>query len=219
MLKLYAYSLALLIVLVPSILIINNKINTKVNNTENIHKIVIIGSGAAGLSGAIYASRAKLSPVVIEGETTGGQLTKASYIENWPGINSIFGADLVKNIYDHAKELGTQFIGSYVTKVDFSKRPFTIWTNENKTLLASSVVIATGTKPTKLNCPGEEKYLGKGIAVCATCDAPSPLYKGKNIIVIGGDYTALREIAIISKYTDKITVLNKKPALNGPLYF
>jgi len=179
---------------------------------EEIHNLVIIGKGPTGLSAAIQAARAQLNPIVIEGKSP-SQLEKASQIENWPGIDSIMGVDLSENMYNQAKQLGTQFVKSEVAKVNFLKKPFIIWTTDGQKFRAHCVIIATGSKQGKLNCPGEEKYLNKGIALCATCDGP--LFKDKNIILIGGSYEALREALILSKFTDNLTMINKKPKLTG----
>lgn len=181
-------------------------------NCSEVNNIVIIGSGPAGLSAAIYASRAELNPLVIEGEP--GQLTKASLIENMPGIMPILGVDLVTNMHEQAKELGARFLKNNITKVDFSTKPFKLWTEDNTLVLANSVIIATGTKKSKLLCPGEDKYQNKGVALCAMCDGP--LFKDKNIILIGGDYSALREALILSKFTCKLKIINKSPKLRGP---
>ncbi len=184
------------------------------NNSEFVNKIVILGSGTAGLSSGIYAGRAKLNPVLIEGDYPGGQLVKAGVIENWPGISAIAGSQLAQELKMQATEYGTKFISDNVNKVDFSKKPFKIYLNDGTKILANSVIIATGRKPRKLNCPGEDKYLSKGLAVCALCDAP--LFKNKKVALIGGNISALREIEILSKYTKDIIIINRDPEIKGP---
>lgn len=183
-------------------------------NDQEVNNMVIIGGGVSGLSAAIYASRAELNPLVIEGKSS--QLTKASLIENMPGVLPILGLDLSTNLHDQAEAHGTRFLKSSVERVDFSTRPFKIWTSNSEEIpvLANSIIVATGTRQGKLNCPGESKYQNKGVALCATCDGP--LFKDKSIILIGGDYSALREAIILSKFTNKLKIINKGPKLKGP---
>ncbi|MDR3646199.1 MAG: FAD-dependent oxidoreductase [Candidatus Babeliales bacterium] len=181
-------------------------------NGSQVNNIVIIGGGPSGLAAAIYAGRAELNPLVIEGEP--GQLTKASLIENMPGVAPILGSDLADNMHNQAEQLGARFIKGPIVRVDFSSKPFTLWTKDNEIILANSVIIATGAKKTKLNCPGEDEYENKGVALCATCDGP--LFKDKNITLIGGDYSALREALILSKFTNNLTIINKREKLKGP---
>src|SRR5579872_7328137 len=111
---------------------------------SKIHKLIIIGSGPAGLTAAVYAARANLAPVIIDGDEPGGQLIKTSYVENWPGEKSILGPKLMMEMRDHAKHFGTEFISGKVTSVDFSQKPFTITVNEQQTLQSHAVIIATG---------------------------------------------------------------------------
>ncbi len=184
------------------------------NDNEFVNKIAILGSGTAGLSSAIYAGRAKLSPVLIEGDYPGGQLIKAGIIENWPGISTIAGSQLAQELKMQATDYGTKFINGNASKVDFSKRPFKIYLSDGTRILANSVIIATGRKPRKLNCPGEDTYLSKGLAVCALCDAP--IFKNKKVALIGGNISALREIEILTKYTKDIVIINREPEIKGP---
>lgn len=181
-------------------------------NSQEVNNIVIIGGGPSALSAGISTSRAELNPLIIEGEP--GQLTKASLIENMPGIEPILGYDLAEKMHEQAKQLGARFLKSEVTKIDFSKKPFKLWTKGDELILANSVIIATGAIKTKLNCVGEDKYENKGVALCATCDGP--LFKDKNIVLIGGDYSALREALILSKFTKNLKIINKGPKLKGP---
>lgn len=182
--------------------------------TKDKYSLAIIGSGPAGSTAAIHAGRTKIDHIIFEGEK-GGQLAKAGTIENWPGTRTIHGADLAKQISEHAQSFGTKFTEGFIKSVDLKNRPFALHLNDDKVIFADSIIIATGAKPTKLGLPGESKYLGKGVAICADCDAP--LYKNKKVIVIGGDYVALREIDKIKKFTKDITVINKKSELSGPL--
>ncbi|HLB41075.1 MAG TPA: FAD-dependent oxidoreductase, partial [Candidatus Babeliales bacterium] len=129
-------------------------------------QLVVIGSGPAGLGAAIYSGRANTDTLVIEGQTPGGQPTKAGVIQNWPGTMEIAGPDLVENMREHAGKNGAQFVSATVTSVDFSKPPFTIQLSNQQTVKAQAVVIATGAKPTLSKVPGEEQYLGSGVAFC-----------------------------------------------------
>ena len=173
---------------------------------NSIHNLIIIGSGPAGLTAAIYAARANLKPLIIDGDEPGGQLMGTSYVENWPGEKSILGPKLMMNIRDQAKHFGTEFLAETVTKVDFSKKPFTLWTNRNKELKSHAVIIATGATPKRLNVPGESDYWGKGITTCAVCDAA--FYPDKNVLIIGGGDTAMEDASFMKKFTNKITVVH-----------
>lgn len=172
---------------------------------NKIHKLIIIGSGPAGLTAAIYAARANLEPVIIDGDEPGGQLVKTSYVENWPGEKSILGPKLMMNMRDHAKHFGTQFVSGKVTKVDFSKKPFTITVND-KTLQAHAVIIATGATPKRLGVPGEDTYWGKGVTTCAVCDGA--FYPDKKVIVVGGGDTAMEDASFLKKFTKHITIVH-----------
>lgn len=176
------------------------------NNNPSIHPVVIIGAGPAGLTAAVYAARANLKPLIIEGDLPGGQLMKTTYVENWPGEKSILGPELMGKMRKHAQHFGTEFVPESVVKVDFSTRPFKIWTNKNRELLAHSVIIATGTTPKRLGCPGENDYWGKGVTTCAVCDGA--FYFDKEVIVIGGGDTAMEDASFLKKFTKKITVVH-----------
>jgi len=180
---------------------------------DEIYPIVIIGSGPAGMSAAIYAARAKIDHVVIQGEL-GGQLMKASYLENWPGSSSILGGELAKDMESQTKQLGSKFIADLVENVNFDVNPFEIKLTNNCVIKANSIIIATGIQRKKLKVSGEDKYLGAGIAVCAYCDAP--LFQDKTVVVVGGGHSALKELGIIKKYTNKITLINNSSKLNAP---
>lgn len=172
---------------------------------KKINELIIIGSGPAGLTAAIYAARAKLNPILIAGPNPGGQLINTTYVENWPGEKSILGADLMLKIKEHALHFGTQFINKSVTKVDFLTNPFTIWTDEQPALYAKAVIIATGANPKKLGCPGEEQYWSKGVSTCAICDGS--LYYEKQIIVVGGGDTAMEDALFLTRFDNKIIIV------------
>lgn len=174
---------------------------------NKIHKLIIIGSGPAGLTAAIYASRANLEPIVIDGDEPGGQLMKTSYVENWPGEKSILGPKLMMNMRDHAKHFGTQFVSGKVTKVDFSNPYLKKITVDNKIeLQAYTVIIATGATPKRLRVPGEDRYWGKGVTTCAVCDGA--FYRDKKVIVVGGGDTAMEDASFLKKFTRDITIVH-----------
>lgn len=175
-------------------------------NNSQIHDLVIIGSGPAGLTAGIYASRANIKALIVEGKNPGGQLMGTSYIENWPGNKSILGPTLMMNIKDHAKHFGCTFLGEEIVKVDFSQRPFTLWTHRDKELKAHAVIIATGAIPNRLNCPGETEYWGKGVTTCAVCDGA--FYPDKRVVIVGGGDTAMEDASFMTKFTDKITIVH-----------
>src|SRR5581483_5690844 len=169
--------------------------------------------GPAGLTAGIYASCANLNPLIIEGKNPGGQLMRTSHDENWPGNKSILGHTLMGNIKDHAKHFGCRFVSHEIVKVDFSKRPFTLWTNRDKEFKAEAVIIATGASPNKLNVPGESEYWGKGVTTCAVCDGA--FYPDKNVVIIGGGDTAMEDAHFMTKFTKKITIIQIQDTLTA----
>jgi thioredoxin reductase (NADPH) len=173
---------------------------------NKVHKLIIVGSGPAGLTAAIYAARANLEPIVIDGDTPGGQLIKTSYVENWPGEKSILGPQLMMNMRDHAKQFGTQFVAGNVTQVDFAQRPFLVTVDNKKTLQSHAIIIATGATPKRLGVPGEDHYWGKGVTTCAVCDGA--FYKDRKVVVIGGGDTAMEDASFLKKFTKDITIIH-----------
>lgn len=184
--------------------------------SSKTHKIIIIGGGPAAYAAAVSAANAQIDVLVLEGEEPGGQPVKAGDIKNFPSYKSINGAELVANMREHAEDLGAKIIDAQVTKVDLKNKPFTVWTNQGQIFSSDSIIIATGSEPIKLNCPGEEKCWGKGVVVCAKCDGY--LFKDKNIVIVGGGYSALREIGNMKAHTNKITLINPEPKLSGPQF-
>ncbi len=172
---------------------------------NNYEKVVIIGSGPAGFTAAVYTARAGLKPLIIEGPNPGGQLMGTTHVENWPGEISILGPQLIQKMRDHAKHFGTRFLGRTVLKVDLSKRPFTIETSKD-VIQAESLIIATGASPRKLGCPGEEQYWGKGVSTCAVCDGA--LYKDKKVVIVGGGDTAMEEASFMRNFTDQVIIIH-----------
>lgn len=188
-------------------------------------KIIIIGSGPAALTAAIYIGRMQLKPLVIEGDNPGGQLMSTTQVENWPGDISIFGPELMMNMRKQAQHQESRFLLEMVTSVDFTTRPFKLTTSKNKHFTADAVIIATGATAKRLNCPGEQQYWAKGVLTCAVCDGA--LYKGKKIVVIGGGDTAMEDASVMTNFTDDITIVHlldkltasvamQKKVLNNP---
>ncbi len=170
------------------------------------HPVIIIGSGPAGLTAAIYAARANLSPIIIDGNNPGGQLMGTSVVENWPGETSIIGPKLMQDMRKHAEYLGTQFIADEIKTVDLKSHPFTLTLTSGKTLQTLSLIVASGATPKRLGCPGENELWGKGVTTCATCDAP--FYKDKKVLVVGGGDTAMEDASFLRKYTNNVTIVH-----------
>ncbi len=180
---------------------------------STLHKVIIIGSGPAGLTSALYAARADLKPVVIAGLTYGGQLMLTTEVENFPGFpHGIMGPELMQNMVSQAERFGTTIIYEDATKVDFSSKPFKV-TVGDKEYQAESVIIATGASSLWLGLPSEEKFRGKGVSSCATCDGF--FFKDKEIIVVGGGDAAMEEALYLTKFAIKVTVLNRSEKLRA----
>ena len=181
--------------------------------TGTTHDTIIIGSGPAGLTAAIYAGRANLEPILIEGITeggpTGGQLTLTTDVEHFPGFaEGIMGPQLIQNMRDQAARFGTRFITEDVVEVDLESTPKTLKTASGLTLSARSLIIATGAKPRRLEVPGEEELWGGGVSACATCDGF--FYRGKDVIVVGGGNTAVEEALFLTNFAAKVTVVHRR---------
>lgn len=178
-----------------------------ITNHMNSHKLIIIGSGPAGLTAAIYAARAGLKPLVIAGLTYGGQLMLTTEVENFPGFpEGIMGPDLMQNFIKQAERFGATLVYEDVTSVDFSKKPFKLSTGDHE-YQAEAVIITTGASSMWLGLPSEEKFRGKGVSSCATCDGF--FFKGKEIIVVGGGDSAMEEASYLTKFASKVTILNR----------
>lgn len=180
---------------------------------EKVEKLIIIGSGPAGLAAAIYTARGNLQPLVISGRTAGGQLMLTTDVDDFPGFpEGIQGPDLMGKMRKQAERFETRFIEEDVLSVDFSKKPFTLKT-ETKTLQAEAVIIATGASAMWLNIPSEQKFIGKGVSACAVCDGF--FFKNKKLIVVGGGDTAMREAQHLSKYASELTVIHRRDKLRA----
>ncbi len=174
-------------------------------SSSSIHSVIIIGGGPAGLTAGIYTSRAFLHPLIFQGKKPGGQLMGTSFVENWPGTKSIMGPKLMIDMQEQVKELGGKLIDETIISVDFNTQPFTI-TSTKQTYQAHSIIIATGSSPNTLGCPGETEYWGKGVTTCAICDGA--FYPNKKVVIVGGGDTAMESASFMSKYTQDITIVH-----------
>jgi thioredoxin reductase (NADPH) len=184
-------------------------------NTElkDRYKVVIMGSGPAGLTAALYSARADLEPVVFEGLEAGGQLTLTTDVENFPGFpNGVLGPELMDSMKQQAERFGAYCLFGEITKVDFSKRPFVI-TSSEKEILADTFIISSGASAKMLGLDSERELLGYGVSTCATCDGF--FYKDKEIVVIGGGDTAIEEAIFLTKFGSKVTVVHRRDELRA----
>ena len=179
----------------------------------DVYDVIIIGSGPAGLTAAIYTSRAGLETLVVAGATWGGQLMLTREVENFPGFeNGIIGPDLMNNMRMQAERCGSELIFDHATAIDFMSKPFKV-TAGNKVYQAQSVIIATGASAKWLGLDSETRLRGRGVSVCATCDAP--FFKNKKVVVVGGGDTAMEEALFLSKIASEVKVIHRRDKLRA----
>ena len=176
-------------------------------------RVLIIGSGPAGYTAGVYASRAMLNPLLVQGMEPGGQLTTTTEVENWPGDTEVQGPDLMIRMEAHARAMGCEIVMDLITDLDLSKRPFTASSDSGTTYTADAVILATGARAKWLGLPSEEKFKGFGVSACATCDGF--FYRGQEIVVVGGGNTAVEEALFLTNFASKVTLIHRRDELRS----
>ena len=176
-------------------------------------KVLIVGSGPAGYTAGVYASRAMLKPILVQGMEPGGQLTTTTEVENWPGDTEVQGPDLMVRMEAHASAMGCEIIGDMINNLDLSKRPFTATGDSGAIYTADAVILATGARAKWLGLPSEEAFKGFGVSACATCDGF--FYRGQEIVVIGGGNTAVEEALFLTNFASKVTLIHRRDELRA----
>ncbi len=176
-------------------------------------KVLIIGSGPAGYTAGVYASRAMLEPILVQGIEPGGQLTTTTDVENYPGFTEVQGPDLMIKMQEHAAAMGCEIIGDIISDLDLSNRPFTAKGDSGTIYTADAVILATGARAKWLGLASEEKFKGFGVSACATCDGF--FYRGQEIVVIGGGNTAVEEALFLTNFASKVTLIHRRDELRA----
>lgn len=177
-------------------------------NSKAHYKVLIIGSGPAGLTAAIYAARANLAPLCIEGWQAGGQLMITTDVENYPGFpKGVTGPELMKLFREQAERFGTTFVTADVTRIDFSQRPFKAWVDDDL-YLGDTVIVSTGASAKWLGLPNEQKLMGRGVSACAVCDGS--FFKGEDVVVVGGGDTAMEEANYLTGMCNSVTLVHRR---------
>ncbi len=187
---------------------------TDTQHSDTRHtRVLIVGSGPAGYTAAVYAARAMLQPVLVQGLQPGGQLTITTEVENWPGDTHVMGPDLMVRMQDHAVAMGAEVISDIILRLDLSQRPFIAVGDSGTTYTADAVILATGAQARWLGIPSEEKYKGFGVSACATCDGF--FYRGKEVVVIGGGNTAVEEALFLTNFASHVTLIHRRDSLRA----
>lgn len=177
-------------------------------------KVLIIGSGPAGYTAAIYAARANLKPLLVAGMEPGGQLMITTEVENYPGFADVIqGPWLMEQMKNQAVNVGTEMVSDYITKVDLSSRPFKAWGDNGQLYTGDTLIIATGAKARWLGLPSEKEFQGKGVSACATCDGF--FYRGKEVAIVGGGNTAVEEALFLTNFCSKVTLIHRRDELRA----
>ncbi|MEE2774576.1 MAG: thioredoxin-disulfide reductase [Pseudomonadota bacterium] len=176
-------------------------------------RIMIIGSGPAGYTAGVYAARALLDPILIQGVQPGGQLTITTDVENWPGLCEVQGPYLMEQMAAHARNAGTELINDHIKRLDLSSKPFVAIADSGKSYSSDSVILATGAQAKWLGLPSEDYYKGFGVSACATCDGF--FFRGSDIVVVGGGNTAVEEALFLTKFASSVTLIHRRDTLRA----